>query len=100
MELRVRVPRRAGTFTLTLTLNLTLTLTLTPAPLRQRTLACPTRADLLVARGAQIIARENELPAPKVGRRPWSATSQFDHRWLTDDDKEKLTELSNKPPPS
>ena len=51
-------------------------------------------------RVAQIIARENELPAPKVGRRPWSATSQFNHRWLTDDDKEKLTELSNKPPPS
>mmetsp|Transcript_13686 Transcript_13686/g.34085 ORF Transcript_13686/g.34085 Transcript_13686/m.34085 type:complete len:664 (-) Transcript_13686:198-2189(-) len=51
-------------------------------------------------RVAQIIARENELPTPKVGRRPWSATSQFPHRWLTDDDKAKLTELSNRPPPS
>ena len=53
-----------------------------------------------VPRGAQIIARENELPTPMVGRRPWSATSQFPRRWLTDDDKAKLTELSNSAPPS
>ena len=71
MELRVRVPRRAGTFTLTLTLNLTLTLTLTPAPLRQRTLACPTRADPLVARRAwRADHRARERAARTKGRPP------------------------------
>jgi len=45
-------------------------------------------------RVAQILARENQLPTPVVGRRPWSATSQFDRRWLTDDDKAQLNDLA------
>merc|ERR1712083_721652 len=45
-------------------------------------------------RVAQIIARENELSTIAVGRRPWSATSQFARRWLTDDDKAKLNDLA------
>uniref|UniRef100_A0A7S0LDJ3 FAD dependent oxidoreductase domain-containing protein n=1 Tax=Coccolithus braarudii TaxID=221442 RepID=A0A7S0LDJ3_9EUKA len=48
-------------------------------------------------RVAQVIAREAELAPPVVGRRPWAATSQFDRRWLTDDDKTKLNELAKVP---
>ena len=51
-------------------------------------------------RVAQIIARENGYKEPAVvGRRPWKATTQFDRRWLTDDDKAKLVELADAPPP-
>ena len=57
-------------------------------------------------RVAQIIARENgyaealgESATASVGRRPWKATTQFDRRWLTDDDKAKLVELADAPPP-
>ena len=46
---------------------------------------------------AQIIAREAELQPSVVGRRPWKATTQFERRWLTDDDKAKLVELAQPP---
>ena len=50
-------------------------------------------------RVAQIIARETEgLPVAEVGRRPWSATSQFPRRWLSDGDKENLKAWSQPPP--
>jgi len=47
-------------------------------------------------RVAQIIARESggDLPAAVVGRRPWSATSLFPRRWLSDSDKEVLKVVS------
>jgi hypothetical protein len=51
-------------------------------------------------RVAQIIARENQMEADAVGRRPWKGTSQFERRWLTDDDKAKLVELSAAGPPA
>jgi len=50
-------------------------------------------------RVAQVIARENEYKATEaVGRRPWKGTSQFEHRWLTEDDKVKLVDLSEAGP--
>jgi len=46
-------------------------------------------------RVAQIIARESADLAPAaVGRRPWSATSLFPRRWLSDSDKEVLKVVS------
>ena len=47
-------------------------------------------------RVAQIISREQEQPlsVEAVGRRPWSATSQFPRRWLSDGDKERLDALA------
>ena len=46
-------------------------------------------------RVAQIIARESvELAPAVVGRRPWSATSLFPRRWLTEADKEVLKVVS------
>ena len=50
---------------------------------------------------AQIVAREaklagNTLDTPAVGRRPWSATSAFERRWLTPEDKEVLASLAPK----
>mmetsp|Transcript_55661 Transcript_55661/g.136368 ORF Transcript_55661/g.136368 Transcript_55661/m.136368 type:complete len:689 (+) Transcript_55661:69-2135(+) len=47
-------------------------------------------------RVAQIIARESgdqEVTA-QVGRRPWKATSLFERRWITDDDKKELKDVS------
>jgi L-2-hydroxyglutarate oxidase LhgO len=49
-------------------------------------------------RVAQVIARENEMATEVVGRRPWKGTSQFERRWLTEDDKSKLVELSDADP--
>jgi L-2-hydroxyglutarate oxidase LhgO len=49
-------------------------------------------------RVAQIIARENELSTQVVGRRPWKGTSQFERRWINDDDKAKLAELAGPDP--
>jgi len=48
-------------------------------------------------RVAQIISREQEQPlgAEAIGRRPWSATSQFPRRWLSDGDKELLVALAD-----
>jgi len=51
-------------------------------------------------RVAQIIAREQQLAPAVVGRRPWKATSQFEHRWLNEADKAKLVELAEAPPPA
>merc|ERR1712216_963551 len=46
-------------------------------------------------RVAQIIARESgDLKTAVVGRRPWSATSLFPRRWLSDSDKEVLKVVS------
>ena len=45
-------------------------------------------------RVAQIIARETKTQSDVVGRRPWSATSLFERRWLTDDDKGVLKKLA------
>jgi L-2-hydroxyglutarate oxidase LhgO len=47
-------------------------------------------------RVAQIVAREQrtQLPTAAVGRRPWSATSSFPRRWLTDADKAHLESLA------
>jgi glycerol-3-phosphate dehydrogenase len=46
-------------------------------------------------RVAQIIERETGLPnTAAVGRRPWSATSLFPRRWMTDDDKAVLQSVS------
>jgi len=47
-------------------------------------------------RVAQIIARELDgaVPTEAVGRRPWSGTSLFPRRWLTDSDKEVLKVVS------
>lgn len=45
-------------------------------------------------RVAQIVARENALQTTAVGRRPWSATSAFERRWLTPEDKAKLEKLA------
>jgi len=45
-------------------------------------------------RVAAVIAREAGTATAKVGRRPWSATSLFPRRWLSDDDKETLKEVS------
>ena len=52
-------------------------------------------------RVAQIVAREaelagNALATPAVGRRPWSATSAFERRWITPEDKEVLASLAPK----
>ena len=108
----MRVPRRAGALTRTLTLTLTHPHPhphphpVTPTPLHQRTLAprgltCSWRD----ARGAQIILRAR-TSCPHQARtkgRPRllcsASTSEFNHRcgrWLTDDDKAKLNELSNR----
>ena len=51
-------------------------------------------------RVAQIIERESGMPArgyPIAGRRPWSATSLFPRRWITDDDKAMLQRVSELP---
>eukprot|EP00287_Rhodomonas_sp_CCMP768_P032020 CAMPEP_0202853424 /NCGR_PEP_ID=MMETSP1389-20130828/90475_1 /ASSEMBLY_ACC=CAM_ASM_000865 /TAXON_ID=302021 /ORGANISM="Rhodomonas sp., Strain CCMP768" /LENGTH=710 /DNA_ID=CAMNT_0049531973 /DNA_START=39 /DNA_END=2172 /DNA_ORIENTATION=+ len=45
-------------------------------------------------RVAAVIAREAEEATAKVGRRPWSATSLFERRWLSDDDKATLQQVS------
>jgi glycerol-3-phosphate dehydrogenase len=47
-------------------------------------------------RVADIIARETGLPAEAVGRRPWPATSSLPRRWLNDDQKEAIEEVSKK----
>ena len=47
-------------------------------------------------RVAQIVAREAKLATAAVGRRPWSATSAFERRWLTPEDKEHLASLAPK----
>jgi len=48
-------------------------------------------------RVAQIIARETKAAPAVVGRRPWSATSMFPRRWITEADKEVLQTLSTPP---
>jgi glycerol-3-phosphate dehydrogenase len=48
-------------------------------------------------RVAQIIARESGEQAKVVGRRPWSATSLFPRRWLTDSDRDVLKKVSKAP---
>ena len=48
-------------------------------------------------RVAQVIARETKGQPAVVGRRPWSATSMFPRRWITDDDKSVLQKLSTPP---
>ena len=40
------------------------------------------------------MSRETQQPTPTVGRRPWSATSAFERRWLTPEDKEALEKLA------
>ena len=50
-------------------------------------------------RVAQIIQRENGYDeAAVVGRRPWKATTQFERRWLNDDDKALLIALAETDP--
>ena len=49
-------------------------------------------------RVAQIIAREQGLAPAVVGRRPWKATTQFERRWLNDDDKALLIALAETDP--
>ena len=50
-------------------------------------------------RVAQIIARENGYKEPAVvGRRPWKAPTQFERRWLNDDDKALLIALAETDP--
>ena len=52
-------------------------------------------------RVAQIIERETGTASsgeqPMAGRRPWSATSLFPRRWITDDDKAMLQRVSQLP---
>lgn len=68
--------------------------------IRKRTRAgmgdCQGRADNYdcECRVAQIIARETKLPLEAVGRRPWPATSTFTKRWLEDEDKLAIENLS------
>jgi glycerol-3-phosphate dehydrogenase len=45
-------------------------------------------------RVARIIARETNLPIEAVGRRPWPATSTLPKRWLDEDDKRAVENLS------
>ena len=47
-------------------------------------------------RVADIIARETGLPPAAVGRRPWPATSSLPQRWLTEEQKESIGEVSKK----
>ncbi len=49
-------------------------------------------------RVAAVIARETKQPTAKVGRRPWSATSLFARRWLSDSDKATLRQVSQVQP--
>jgi hypothetical protein len=47
-------------------------------------------------RVADIIARETNLPAAAVGRRPWPATSTLPLRWLNEEQKEVILAVSKK----
>ena len=58
------------------------------------TYSCACRCECRVA---QIIARESGEQAKVVGRRPWSATSLFPRRWLTDSDRDVLKKVSKAP---
>lgn len=58
------------------------------------TYPCACRCECRVA---QIIARESGEQAKVVGRRPWSATSLFPRRWLTDSDRDVLKKVSKAP---
>ena len=58
------------------------------------TYSCACRCECRVA---QIIARESGEQAKVVGRRPWSATSLFPRRWLTDSDRDVLRKVSKAP---
>jgi hypothetical protein len=50
-------------------------------------------------RVAQIIDRENQMEdASLVGRRPWTSTSLFPRRWISDEDKSVLQKLSDSMP--
>lgn len=45
-------------------------------------------------RVAEIIARELKIPLDAVGRRPWPGTTTLKQRWLTEEQKEEIEELS------
>lgn len=44
-------------------------------------------------RVAEIIARELNVPAGAVGRRPWPATSSLSERWIGQELKDRLQRL-------